>query len=369
MARKEIIQILRDTRSLAVVTLMPPIMMLLFGYGVSLDTKEIPLYIFDREGSLQSHELIKRFESTKYFDLVQTVDNYPALLRAIDQGSCRIAIVIPPDFSDKLNAGGTVGIQALVDGIDDNTANLSFSYSQTVVQGFSSSVQADWARRVGVPGLQYPLLLQPRVWYNQDLESRAFIAPGVIALVMATIGTFLTSLTIAREWERGTMEQLISTPVQSLEIMLGKLAPYFVISLADAALCTAIAVWWFGVPFRGHWISLLAGSAMFLLVVLAMGYFISVVAKTQLAASQTALVTTFLPAFLLSGFIYPIDQMPTAARVLTYAVPARYYVSMLKNLFLKGTPLHLLRADLLGLAIFVTVVGLLATHSFHKTLD
>jgi drug efflux transport system permease protein len=188
-------------------------------------------------------------------------------------------------------------------------------------------------------------------------------------LVMAVIGTFLTSLTIAREWERGTMEQLISTPLRSWEIMVGKLAPYFVISLLDAALCTAIALCWFRVPFRGSWSTLLLSSALFLTVVLAMGYLISAVAKTQLAASQIALISTFLPAFLLSGFIYPIDQMPLTVRAVTFMIPARYYVSILKKLFLKGTPVDLLQGDLIGLAIFAMVLGISATRVLHKTLD
>jgi len=193
--------------------------------------------------------------------------------------------------------------------------------------------------------------------------------PGIIALVMAVIGTFLTSLTIAREWERGTQEQLISSPVESSEVMVGKLAPYFIVSLIDTALCAALAIWWFRVPFRGSWITLLVSSALFLTVVLELGYLISVVAKTQLAASQTALVITFLPAFLLSGFIYPVDQMPPAVRAITYLIPARYYVSMVKSIFLKGTPMRLLREDLIGLLIFAVILGMIATRAFRKKLD
>jgi ABC-2 type transport system permease protein len=369
MARKEVIQILRDSRSLAIVVLMPPILMLMFGYGVSLDTKDIPLCAFDREGSQQSQDLLKRFQASRYFRVAGTVDNYPALIRAIDEGDCRIAIVIPPDFSKELNAGGSVSVQALVDAVDDNTANLIFGYSDTVLGGFSSDVQLDWTRRRGLAAAPRPLRVETRTLFNEDLESKAFIAPGVIALVMAVIGTFLTSLTIAREWERGTMEQLISTPVRSSEIMVGKLAPYFVIGLLDTAFCTAIAVWWFHVPFRGSSSTLLLSSFLFLTVVLAMGYFISVVAKTQLAASQAALVSTFLPAFLLSGFLYPIDQMPLVVRAITRLLPARYYVDMTKRIFLKAGSISVLRQDLVDLLILAALVGILATRAFHKKLD
>jgi len=369
IARKEVIQILRDARSLAIVFLMPVILMLMFGYGVSLDMKNIPLYVFDREGSQQSQDLLKRFQSSRYFQVTGAVDNYPSLLRAIDEGLCKIAIVIPPDFSKQLNAGGPVSIQALVDAVDDNAANLSFAYSETVVRGFSAAVQLDWSRRQGLAASQSPLSVEARIWFNEDLESRAFIAPGVIALVMAVIGTFLTSLTIAREWERGTMEQLISTPVRSPEIMLGKLAPYFIIGLLDTSLCAAMAVWWFRVPFRGQWSTLLLGSSLFLIVVLATGYFISVVTKTQLAASQAALISTFLPAFLLSGFIYPIDQMPGAVQVITLLLPARYYVAMVKSIFLKAGSIASLGQDLIGLAVLAAIIGILATRAFQKKLD
>jgi ABC-2 type transport system permease protein len=369
IARKEVIQILRDSRSLVIVILMPPAMMLLFGYGVNLDTSAIPMYAFDREGSQQSQDLLKHFQSSRYFDIVGVVDNYPSLLKAIDEGRCRMAVVIPARFSKELNSGRPVGIQLLVDAIDDNTANLAFSYSESVVRSYSADVQLNWQRRKGLGGTPPALNVDSRVWYNEVLESKAFIVPGVIALVLTVIGTFLTSLTIARERERGTMEQLISTPVRSSEIMVGKLLPYFVISVIDFGVCAAIAIWGFNVPFRGSWITLSIGSACFLVVVLGMGYLISVLASTQLAASQTALITAFLPAFLLSGFIYPIDQMPVVLRALTHIIPARYYVSIVKNVFLKGTPIGLLGADLLSLVIFAGVVGTLATRSFHKTLD
>ena len=188
------------------------------------------------------------------------------------------------------------------------------------------------------------------------------------AAVMSVIGAFLTSLTIAREWERGTMEQLVSTPVTPLEIMIGKLVPYFVIGMLDVIVCALIAVLWFHVPFRGSFVTLLFSSAMFMVVVLSLGFFISVIAKNQLAASQVALLATFLPAFLLSGFLYAIEQMPVVLQGITRILPARYYVSVLKKIFLKGTPTALLYTDLVPLAIFTLVLALLATRSFHKRL-
>ena len=211
--------------------------------------------------------------------------------------------------------------------------------------------------------------VETRTWYNEDLVSSAFIIPGVLALVMSVIGAFLTSLTIAREWERGTMEQLISTPVTAMEIMLGKLAPYFVLGMLDTVISALIAIYWFQVPFRGSWITLMAASALFMIVVLSLGFFISVLAKSQFAASQIALLITFLPAFLLSGFLFSIEQMPIALQWITRILPARYYVSALKKIFLKGTPTSMLYAELIPLVVFALVLGFVATRSFHKRLE
>jgi ABC-2 type transport system permease protein len=368
VARKEVIQILRDSRSLIIVVLMPVILVILFGYGVSLDLKHLPIYVWDRDGSQQSQDLLKRFQASEYFDVIRVVNDYPTLVRAIDDGRARMGIVIPWDFSRRLHDGRPAQVQALVDASDDNTANVLIGYSQAVVQAYSSQVQLDWMRKRGQAGQSVPLSVETRTWYNENLESSAFIIPGVLALVMSVIGAFLTSLTIAREWERGSMEQLISTPVTPLEIMLGKLVPYFIIGMFDVIVCAALALYWFHVPFRGSFVTLLVSSALFMIVVLSLGFFISVVAKNQLAASQIALVVTFLPAFLLSGFLYAIEQMPIVLQWITRILPARYYVSILKQVFLKGTPTQFLYADLVPLTVFALVLGLLATRAFHKRL-
>jgi drug efflux transport system permease protein len=368
VASKELLQILRDSRSLIIVLIMPVILVLLFGYGVNLDLKHLPIYVYDRDGSQQSQDLLKRFQASDYFEIAHVANRYAELPRALDSGQAKMALVIPWDFSNRLHDGRPAQVQALVDATDDNTANVLIGYAQAVVQGYSSDIQVDWLRDRGQLAGVSPLSVQTRTWYNEDLESSAFIVPGVLALVMSVIGAFLTSLTIAREWERGTMEQLVSTPVTPLEIMLGKLVPYFVIGMLDVIVCALIALLWFHVPFRGSFVTLLFSSAMFMVVVLCLGFFISVITKNQLAASQAALLTTFLPAFLLSGFLYAIEQMPVALQWITRILPARYYVSVLKKIFLKGTPTALLYADLVPLAIFTMVLGLLATRSFHKRL-
>jgi drug efflux transport system permease protein len=368
VARKEVVQILRDSRSLIIVVMMPVILVLLFGYGVNLDLRGLPVYVYDRDGSQQSQDLLKRFQASAYFDVVRVVNDYPALTTSLDDGHAKMGIVVPWDFSQRLHDGRPAQVQALVDGTDDNTANVLIGYAQAVVQGYSSEIQLDWLRNRGRVSQPSPISVETRTWYNEDLESSAFIVPGVLALVMSVIGAFLTSLTIAREWERGTMEQLISTPVTPAEIMLGKLVPYFIIGMFDVIVCALLAIYWFQVPFRGSFFTLLVSSAMFMVVVLSLGFFISVIAKSQLAASQIALLITFLPAFLLSGFLYAIEQMPIVLQWITRILPARYYVSVLKKIFLKGTPTALLYTDLVPLAVFTILLGVLATRSFHKKL-
>jgi ABC-2 type transport system permease protein len=369
VARKEVIQILRDSRSLLIVVLMPVTLMLLFGYGVNLDLKGLPVYVYDQEGSQQSQDLLKRFQSSRYFTVARVVSSYPEIARALDDGHAKMAIVIPWDFSLRLRGGGPVPVQALVDATDDNTANVLTGYAQGVVQSYSAEMQLNFLSQHGQSIQPAPIGVETRTWYNEDLESSAFIVPGVLALVMSVIGAFLTSLTIAREWERGTMEQLISTPVSAMEIMLGKLAPYFVLGIFDVLVCALIAIFWFHVPFRGSWITLAVSSTLFMVVVLSLGFFISVLAKNQFAASQIALLVTFLPAFLLSGFLFSIDQMPVVLQWITRILPARYYVSVLKRIFLKGTPTAMLSADLIPLAVFALALAMVATRSFHKRLE
>jgi len=368
ITRKEVVQIRRDPRSLAIVFLMPVMLMVLMGYGISLDQKNVPVCIFDREGSQQSQDLLKHFQVSQYFHIAKVNTDYRSLAAAIDDGHCSLGVVIPNDFSEELRKGGTVDVQGIVDATDDNTANLIFGYAESVISGYSGEVQLEYFRTNGQIEMNPPISVEARTWFNEDLDSSNFIVPGVVVLVMVVIGTFLTSLTIAREWERGTMEQLISTPVTPFEVTAGKLIPYFALGLLDTAFCEGIAVWWFGVPFRGSvWLMLLATS-LFLTVVLLLGYWISAATKSQLAASQISLVTSFLPAFLLSGFVFPIDQMPVVIRAITLVIPARYYLSLVKVIFLKGTGLGPLLPQLLALTIFAAILATLALRSFKKSL-
>ncbi len=368
MARKETIQIARDWRSLAIVLVMPIALTLIDGYAVALDVRHVPTCALDREGSQASQNLLHRFRASQYFRMLGTVTNYPELTREIDSGRCMLGIAIPHDFSKRVRDGGEVGVQAILDASDNNTAQIVIGYAQAVIAGYSADTQIGWLRSHGVTDVSFPLRVDARTWFNEDLESRNFILPGVIAIVMAMIGSFLTALTVAREWERGTMEQLISTPVTPLEILLGKLAPYFVIGMVATALCASVGILWFEVPFRGRLITLFVTSALFLAVVLATGFWISVASRTQLVASQTAMVVTYMPAFMLSGFVFPIDQMPWLIRIVTYLVPARYYDTILRAIFLKGVGVSTLIGEILPLVLMTIIIGAFALRSFKKQL-
>jgi drug efflux transport system permease protein len=366
--RKEFIQIARDVRSLLIIFAIPLILLFIYGYAVNLDVKHVPLCVYDRDGTQQSQDLLKAFQASEYFNIVHLARDYRKVVQEVDSGDCALAIVIPPRFAEDLGEGGT-SVQAILDASDSNSASIGLDYTRAVLATYSSRIQVTWAQNHGLAPPVLPLDVRARTWFNENLESMADIVPGVVALVMAVVGAFLTSLTIAREWERGTMEQLISTPVGALEIQIGKLVPYFVIGMTDTAVCAVLSVVWFGVPFRGSWTILFASSALFLVVVLSMGYWMSVIAKSQLAASQFALVATFLPTFLLSGFLFPIDQMPAVVQWITRALPARYYITILRNIFLKGTPVRMFASQLVALGIYALVLVTLATRALHKRLE
>jgi ABC-2 type transport system permease protein len=370
IAVKEFLQIWRDPRSLMIALLLPFTQMFLLGYGVTLDLKHIPVCTFDREASQDSQALLKKFQASMYFEITRNVRTYPQLVDAIDRSDCKIAVVIPSDFSQRLADAGRASVQLILDATDDNTANIALGYALAVVSSYSSEVVLDVVARQGL-SLQrtQPMAVQSRVWFNEDLESRNFIIPGVVAVIMALVGAQLTSLTISREWERGTMELLISTPVKPSEVMIGKLAPYLVIGWADAVFCLVIAALWFQVPFRGTVFTLFVTTTLFMIVVLGIGYLLSVLIRSQVGASQIALLVTMLPTTLLSGYVFPIDQMPQAVQDITYLVPARYYVTIVKSIFLKGSGIPELMTPILFLVVYAAAVMILAARAFRKRLD
>jgi len=368
IARKEFIQLYRDPRSLAIIFVMPLLLLLLFGYAVTLDIKQVRVAVYDQERSERSREFIRRFAESKYFSLAANVGDYADLTRLIDLRDAQIGLVIPYDFSRSLDSGRQTAVQVLLDGSDANTANIILGYTRAVVQAYSQSVLLDYLGQQGITDRRVPVELRPRVWFNEELESKNYIVPGLIALIMAVIGALLTSLTVAREWERGTMEQLVATPVHKVELIIGKLVPYYLLAILDVAIAMGVGVLVFEVPFRGSLPVFFFLSSLFLFVVLGQGFLISVIAKSQMLANQMALVSTFLPAFLLSGFMFSIANMPAVLQGVTLLVPARYFVTILQGLFLKGIGLAILWPQMLALVLFVAVIGTLAHRRFSKTI-
>ena len=356
MARKEFLHIIRDPRSLAMALAVPMMMLLLFSYALSLDVDRIPTIVYDQDGSPQSRDVTARFTGSRYFNVIALARGYKEVERAIDQGECIVAIVFPSDFSNRLRASKPTSVQILLDGTDSNTASIAMAYAESIIGGYSMEL----VHRTP------PVEARIRVWYNTDLKSRNFIIPGLVAVILMIIASLLTSLTIAREWENGTMEQLLSTPLRPVEIVTGKLAAFFILGVADSIISIVSAVFVFDVPLRGNIVFLGVTTGIFLVGVLSWGLLISSVAKTQLMAYQMGLLSSFLPGFLLSGFIYSIDNMPVVIQVITHIVPARYFVTMLKAIFLKGVGLEVLWGELLFLLAYAAIVATLATRTLKK---
>ncbi len=360
LIKKEFLHIRRDPRSLAMAFLMPLILLVLFGYAITLDINNLNLAVYDQDKSADSRDYLRRFAASGYFTTVADAGNYADIQRMLDSGRADLGLVIPRHFARDIASGESVPVQVLADGSDANTATISMGYVQAITERFMSE-------RLGTR-VELAVDGRLRVWYNPELKSRWFIIPGLIAVIMTVITALLTSLTVSREWEQGTMEQLIATPVRPLELMLGKMTPYFLIGMFDVLLSVAMAVWVFGVPLRGSFVFLMGAGALFMAGGLGLGILISTAAKSQLVASQVAMVATFIPAFLLSGFLYSIDNMPRALQIITHAVQARYYVAILKAVFLKASPPEYLIAEIAFLIAFAAIVLTIAVRKFNKRL-
>jgi ABC-2 type transport system permease protein len=347
---------------------IPMLLLLLFGYALTLDVDNVPLVVWDQSESPASRQLVSGFLGSRYFLLRSYVHNYPEVEQAVDSGRALMALIIPRDFSGRIESGRLAPVQIIVDGSDANTATIAMGYADVVALAYSQGVAVNTIRRTGGRMIRTPVDLRPRVWFNADMESKNYIIPGLIAVIMMVIAALLTSLTVAREWESGTMEQLISTPLKGSELILGKLLPYFAIGMLDVLLAVAMGQFLFQVPLRGNVALLFAMAAIFLAGALSLGMVISIVTKSQLLASQLAMVLTFLPSFLLSGFMYAISNMPHAIQVVTYLIPARYFVALLKGIYLKGIGLEILALEAGLLTVFGAAMVLFANLKFKKKL-
>ncbi len=366
VAWKEFIQIKRDVRSLGLAIAIPIFMLVIFGYGLSLDIDHVRTLVWNQDTTSQlTTNFLLNFKNSKYFKIVGYTDNYREITKRIDNGDIMMALVIPKDFSHFVQAGKIAPLQLIVDGSDANTATVALGYVRSVVSQYNVNLLTQAFASHGITPVK-SVNAHPRVWFNMGLNSTWFIIPGVIAMIIMIISALLISVTISREWERGTMEQLISTPVKGRELIIGKFIPYFIIAFFDLAVGVVMARFLFLVPFRGSYFLLIVLSSLFLIGALSQGILISVNSKTQLMATQLASLSTLIPTMLLSGFIYPIFNMPKFIQGLTYLIPARYYIVVLRDLFLKGNGMATIWDEAVFLLLFAFVMFNLATRKFKK---
>ena len=364
--RKEFIHIFRDSRTLAVMFLIPIIQLVLLGYAATTDVDHISTVVFDQDRTAQSRELIDTYGASGYFDINYYVSNEEALARLIDGGKARAGLLIPAGYSKDLAREGTAQVSVVIDGSDPSIANAALSAATAVGQAKSAEIVQ---QMMGIDPEEQPgLEVRPRVWYNPELASANFMIPGIIGTIMQLLTTFLTSMAIVRERERGTMEQLIVTPLKSYELIIGKLIPYVFIAFLDTLEVLAVGAFWFGVPIRGSILLLLALSVLALMTSLGLGLFISTVSNTQ----QEAMLLSYLiqlPSIFLSGFMFPIAAMPRVLQYFSYGVPLTYFLIIVRGIVLKGIGLELLIEQVMAMAIFGVVILTLSAARFRKRLE
>ena len=363
MIHKESLQILRDPSSISIAFVLPVVLLFLFGYGVSLDARLIPVGIVIEQPDATTQSLAGAFERSEFFHPFH-FDSIQAAQQMLNERRIDGILWMRSNFSSNLLAGGEAPIGVIINGVDSNQANITQGY----IQGTWLAWLSRYAESRGHP-LPVPVSLEQRVWFNAALSSRLFLVPGLIAIIMTMIGSLLTALVVAREWERGTMEALMVTPLRIGEMLAGKLIPYFVLGMAGMLFSVALAVWQFDVPLRGSFWLLMISSALFMLVALAIGMLISIISKNQFVAGQLAIIVTFLPAFILSGFLFDINSMPDWVQLITHLVPARYFVAILQTLFLAGNVWPVVLSNMGALLIMLLFFFTLVWRKSHKHLE
>ena len=362
LVRKEFLQIVRDPSSIAIAFLMPIFLLLLFGYGVSLNAEHVPVGVVATHANPQTDPFVATLRQSRYFD-VHELPSLDAARAALARREIDSFVWLRDDFARQTLGGRPATIGVALNGVDANTARL--------VEGYLAQSWQIWLAQQQQQGAApaFPVTLQTRIWFNPALRSRDYLVPGLIAVIMTLIGALLTALVVAREWERGTMEALMASPVTMAEILAGKLLPYFILGMGGMALSVGLAVLLFAVPLRGSLLVLSGASALFLLVALGMGLLISSLARNQFVAGQIAIVVTFLPAFILSGFIFDIRSMPLPIQLITHVLPARYFVAILQTVFLAGDVWPVILPDAAALALMAVVFLGVTLWRSHKRLD
>lgn len=367
--RKEFIQIVRDPRTLAIVLLMPPLQIILLGYAVNSDVKRIRTVVVDEARDQSSREIITAFSTTEYFDVVGYVGSAREARELIDRGGAKVAFVLPPTFGSDLRSNKVANVQVIIDGSDPNIAQTALFAANAVAQARAADLLAETIDRAGARGrMESPLELRPTVLYNPDMRSINFMIPGLIGMILQFQSLVLTAFAIVRERERGTLEQLIMTPIKPWELMLGKLAPYVMIAFWNVGLAFAVGLLWFQVEFAGNLLLLLILSILFLIGSLGLGMLISTTARTQTQAMQTA-VFIMLPTFLLTGLIFPLENLPRVLYVISYLMPLTYFLKILRGIALKGIGIEYLLTEITLLAVFGVAVFAVSANRFRKKLS
>ena len=366
--RKEFIQIRRDKRLLALILVIPLVQLFMLGYAATNDVRDVPLAVFDQSRSPESRALLDAFLAADYFKIAYAAYSDQEIQTLIERGDARVGLIIPPDYALRLQEG-SAQVAFIIDGSDPTMAGTALSAAQLIGQSHATAILAEKiTRRMQNLRLQLPVEVRTTVWYNPDMVSAYFMIPGVIGMILYAITAILTATSVVRERERGTIEQLIVTPIRPAELVVGKVLPYTILALFDTLEVLAVGHWWFGVPIRGSLVLIILLSALFLLTGLGIGLFASTIANTQQEAMLTVFMT-LLPSIFLSGFFFPIDVMPKVLQWISYAMPLRYYLSIIRVLMLKGVGIEAIQGDVLALAVFGIVIMGAAAMRFRKRLD
>lgn len=363
--RREFIDVLRDPRSLALTMLWPISMLMMYGYGIRYDVDNVPITILDYSESSESRDLTEQMRRSGYFTLVRFARDQTDVDRDLMDDSVRAAIVIPRDFSDRLRNAESTAVQVLIDGSDSNTATIAQGYALAIVNQFASTRREARAMLGAAP----PITIASRVWYNPELKSVNFIVPGVMAVIMMIVGAILTSLSIVKEKERGTIEQILVSPIRPLEMMIGKIAPYLVIALIDLAIIIVAGYVLFGVPIKGSVAQLAIFALLYIFCALGVGVFVSTIADTMQNAMLAAIFLSLLPSIMLSGFVFPLEDLPAPVRAVSYVFPARYFVTAIRGIYLKGVGLEVLWPEAILLVVFATAIVGFSAARFQDRLE
>ena len=368
MLIKEFIQILRDSRMKGIIILMPIVQALVFGYAVTTDVRNVRTAVYDLDNSVESREIVAAFAGSGYFEIVARVMNDSQAQELLDGGTVKVVMRVNHGFSDAIRAGGTAPLQLILDGTDSNTAGIVVNYANAIAGRYNDGVMITRLERAGLRGATFQGVTPvTRAWFNPNLESRDFYVPGVIALIVTLITLMLSSMAVVREKEIGTIEQIMVTPISQAEFILGKTVPFALIAYLDVVLISVISVYWFDVPIHGSLPLLFLATTLFLMSTIGVGLLISTVSRTQQQAMMSAFFYYF-PAVLLSGFMFPIANMPVVVQWLTYLNPLRYFLVIIRGIFLKGVGPHVLWLQMVALAVLGIASLMLAARKFHKTL-